>query len=146
MGGEKSPFYNIEEFMTVTAIREQMIERNLNLSEFNPLPKDKVKRAEELEKRMKDDMKKFKCRFIDLQQTDGGAIQYSLKVYPNQPTIRQKLLSGKFYELTKMEIKHLMSRTFAVYDYVIDPVSGFPQHKKVGTKQRFSIEILPEGL
>ena len=132
--------------MTISAIREQMIERNLNMADFNPLPKEKAKRNEELEKRMKDDMKKYKCRFIDLQQPHEGSIQYSLKLYPNQPTIRQKLLSGKVYELTKMEIKHLMNRNVSIYDYVTDPVSGFPVHKKVGTKQRFSIEILPEGL
>lgn len=132
--------------MTISAIREQMVERNLNMADFNPLPKEKAKRNEELEKRMKDDMKKYKCRFIDLAQPHTGSIQYSLKLYPNQPTIRQKLLSGKVYELTKMEIKHLMNRNVSIYDYVTDPVSGFPVHKKVGTKQRFSIEILPEGL
>lgn len=131
--------------MTVSAIREQMIQRD-TLMDFNPLPKDKAKRAEELEKRMKDDMKTYKCRFIDLQQPHTGSIQYSLKIYPNQPTIRRKLMSGKVHELTKMEIKHLMNRSFAVYGYVNDPVSGFPVHQKTGTQQRFSIEILPEGL
>ena len=132
--------------MTVTAIRQQMVNSTAELKEFNPLPKDKTKRLEELDKRMKDDMRTYKCRFIDLAQPHNGSIQYSLKMYPNQPTIRQKLLSGKTYDLTKMEIKHLMSRNVAVYDYVTDPVSGFPVHQKVGTKPRFSIEILPEGL
>ena len=131
--------------MTVSAIRHQMINPEA-VTNFNPLPKDKAKRAEELEKRMKEDMKTFKCRFIDLQQPHDGSIQYTLKLYPNQASIRRKLLSGKVHELTKMEIKHLMSRSVAVYSYINDPVSGFPVHQKTGTKQRFSIEILPEGL
>lgn len=131
--------------MTVSAIRHQMINPEA-VTNFNPLPKDKAKRAEELDKRMKDDMRTFKCRFIDLQQPHDGSIQYTLKLYPNQAPIRRKLLSGKVHELTKMEIKHLMSRSVSVYSYVNDPVSGFPVHQKTGTKQRFSIEILPEGL
>lgn len=132
--------------MTVTAIRSQMIDSSGIAKEFHPLPKDKAKREEELNKRMKDDMKTYQCRFIDLSSPHNGFIQYSLILYPNQPTIRQKLMSGKVYALTKMEIKHLMSRNVAVYDYKPDPVSGFPVHQKVGTKPRFSIEILPENL
>lgn len=116
------------------------------LKEFKPLPKDRAEREKELDKRMKEDQKLFKCRFIDLQLPHSGFIQYSLKLYPKQPTIRRKLMSGKIYELTKMEIKHLMSRSVAVYDYKPDPISGFPTHQKVGDKPRFSIEILPDSL
>jgi hypothetical protein len=112
---------------------------------FNPLPKDKTKREEELEKRKKDGMRKFKCRFIDLESPHNGYVQYSLKVFPGE-TIRNKLWSGKIYELTKIEIEHLMTRNFPRYDYKPDPLTGLATHQKVGTKQRFSIEILPESL
>lgn len=131
--------------MTVSAIRQQMITSEVP-KEFNPLPKEKDKREAELNKRMKDDMRTFKCRFIDLKLPHTGFIQYSLKLYPNQPTIRQKLMSGKIYELTKMEIKHLMSRCLVKYDYRPDPISGLATHQKVGTEPRFSIEILPDNL
>ncbi len=44
--------------MTVSAIRHQMINPEA-VTNFNPLPKDKAKRAEEQEKRMKEDMKDY---------------------------------------------------------------------------------------
>ena len=131
--------------MTVSAIRQQMIVGEAPKN-FNPLPKEKAKREEELDKRMKDDMRTFKCRFIDLKLPHSGFIQYSLKLYPNQPTIRQKLMSGKVYDLTKMEIKNLMRCCTIKYDYKPDPVSGLATHQKVGTEPRFSIEIIPDNL
>jgi len=131
--------------MTVSAIVHKEPEIIVK-SNANPLPTDDKKRKEELNKRMQEDMKKFRCRFIDLQAPMTGSIQYTLKLYPNQPEIRQKLLSGRTYELTKMEIKHLMDSKIPKYDYVSDPVSGLQVHKQVGYEKRFSVEILTEGL
>lgn len=131
--------------MTVSAIVHK--EHDIIVkSNANPLPTDEKKRKEELNKRMQEDLKKFRCRFIDLQAPMTGSIQYTLQLYPNQPEIRQKLLSGRTYDLTKMEIKHLMDSKIPKYDYVSDPVSGLQVHKQVGYEKRFSVEILPEGL
>lgn len=131
--------------MTVSAIRQQMLISEAPKN-FNPLPKDKTKREEELAKRLKDDSRVFKVRFIDLKLPHTGYIQYSFKKYPNQETLRRKLWSGKTYELTKMEIEHLMGRATIKYDYKPDPVTGLATHQRVGSEQRFSIEILPESL
>lgn len=130
--------------MTISAIAHNEIDSVVPKT-FNPLPTDKKKREEELKKRMQEDMEKFRCRFTDLQAPMTGSIQYTLKLYPEQPEIRQKLMSGKIYELTRMEIKHIMGRKIPKYAYSEDPVSGLPISKLMGYEPRFSIEILPEG-